>query len=59
MDIKDAVHLAIAAGVTTREGMLDLLEAAFPAAMLTPRVQYTAELVANDVDALLQRGIDL
>ena len=43
VDIEDAVHLAIAAGVTTREGMLDLLETAFPAAMLTPRVQYTAE----------------
>ena len=59
VDIEDAAHLAIVAGITTREGMLDLLEVAFPGALLTARVQYTAELVANDVADLLGRGIDL
>lgn len=49
VDIRDATALAIAAGVTTADAMLDLLSEAYPAAMLTPRVQYTVELVAADV----------
>ena len=58
VDLEDAVHLAIAADITTREGMLNLLEAPFPTSMLTPRVQYTVELVASDVAAQMKRSID-
>ena len=58
VDIGDAMNLAIAAGVTTVDAMLDLLSEAYPAAMLTPRVQYTVEQVAADVAARLGPGCD-
>ena len=59
MDLTDAVALAATAGITTAAGMLDLLTEAYSEAMLTPRVQYAAELVANDVAGILDRGLDL
>ena len=59
MDLTDAVALAATAGITTAAGMLDLLTEAYPEAMLTPRVRYAAELVANDVAGILDRGLDL
>ena len=59
VDLDDAVHLAIDAGVTTAAAMLDLLAAAYPATLLTPRIQYAAEMVAEDVAARGCRGVDL
>ena len=58
VDIADAVHLARAAGITTKEAMFDLLEEAFPGSLLVPRVQYTAELVAADLAEDLRRDPD-
>ena len=59
VDVDDAVHLAVDADVTTAAAMLDLLAEAYPATLLTPRIQYTAEVVAEDVAARLGRGVDL
>ncbi len=59
VDMDDAVHLAIDAGVTTAEAMLDLLAEAYPAPLLTPRTQYIADQVAAAVAAQLNLGVDL
>ena len=59
VDLDDAVALAIDAGITTAAAMLDLLADAYPPAMLTPRIQYTAEIVAEDVAARARvEGLD-
>ena len=41
--------LALAAGVTTSDEMHDLVVEAFPAPLLTPRLQYTIAVVAEKV----------
>jgi len=48
-DLDDAVPLAVAAGITTSDEMHDLVVEAFPAPLLTPRLQYTIEVVAEKV----------
>ena len=59
VDVNDAVHLAVDAGITTAQAMLDLLTEAYPAPLLTPRVQYIAGQIAEAVAKHLQRGVDL
>ena len=59
IDVEDAVPLAAAAGITTSDEMLDLVQEAFPKAWQTPALQYRTETVAGAVADLLQSGADL
>ena len=44
-----AVRLATETGITTSDEMLDLLSAAYPHRLLTPRIEYNAREVARAV----------
>ncbi len=59
VDLEDAVPLAVAAGVTTRDEMLDLVQEAYPQAWLTPSLQYRIEVIAGAVAERLQSDPDL
>lgn len=59
VDLLDAVPLAAAAGVTTRDMMLDLVQEAYPQAWLTPALQYRIEVTAAAVADTLRTGPDL
>lgn len=48
-DFDDTVRLAVEEGVSTVEEMLDLLSAAYPSWLLTPKVEYYARQVAETV----------
>ena len=48
-DFDDAVRLATETGFTTSDEMLDLLSAAYPYRLLTPRIEYNAREVARAV----------
>ena len=48
-DFDDAVRLAAETGITTSDEMLDLLSAAYPHRLLTPRIDYNAREVARAV----------
>ena len=50
-DFDDAVRLAAETGITESEEMLDLLSAAYPHRLLTPRIEYNAREVAGAVQA--------
>ena len=54
VDIEDAVPLALAAGLTTEEAMLDLLERAYPGPLQTPALQFRAIQVAAAVAEALR-----
>ena len=58
IDVEDAVPLAVAAGITTSDEMLDLVQEAFPEAWQTPALQYRTETVAGAVADFLQRAVD-
>jgi len=57
-DVDDAVPLALAAGITTSDEMRDLVVEAFPAPLLTPRLQYTIEVVAEKVAEVLASNVE-
>ena len=59
VDLLDAVPLAAAAGVTTRDMMLDLVQEAYPQAWLAPALQYRIEVTAAAVADTLRTGADL
>lgn len=48
-DFDDAVRLAAETGITKPEEMLDLLSAAYPHRLLTPRIEYNTREVARAV----------
>lgn len=56
-DLDDAVPLALAAGITTSDEMLDLVVEAFPAPLLTPRMQYAIEVIAEQVAEILASNV--
>lgn len=51
--------LAVAAGITTRDEMLDLVQEAYPRAWLTPSLQYRIEVIAAAAADRLQNAPDL
>ena len=59
VDLADAVPLAVAAGITTTDEMLDLVQEAYPQAWLTPSLQYRIEVIAAAVADRLQNAPDL
>jgi len=58
VDLEDAVPLAAAAGLTTKDQMLDLVQEAYPQAWLTPSLQYRIEVIAGAVAERLQLEAD-
>ena len=50
--------LAVAAGITTSDEMLDLVQEAFPKAWQMPALQHRTETVASAAADLLQSGVD-
>ena len=50
--------LAVAAGITTSDEMHDLVVEAFPAPLLTPRLQYTIAVVAEKVAEALASDVE-
>ena len=58
IDVADATNLALAAGITTEEALLDLVETAWPPALQTPRLSLTAQTVAAAVAERLRLAAD-